>query len=121
MIFRLLRFETSTVELAAVRIQLEDPTRRYMAGAYRTVTSSAPGRTLAMDGPVDIRSFGYIEADFASADFWNLRSQPVDDSGAGRVQIEACSRGLYHSVQGPADDPVLSELAASIARKGMLD
>ena len=118
--FRLLRFETSTVELAAVRIELVDPTRRYTAGTYRTVTSSAPDRTIAMDGNVDMRDIALIEGSFLSADFWNLRSQPESDSRAGRVQIDACARGLYHSVQRPADDPVIAELAEVIARYGKL-
>ena len=103
--YRFLRFDEGQY-VAAIRISHDS-----RAGSYRTVSSSTPDRTIAMDGFVDERMWGLLEGRIDAAKFWNLQSQrrAVGPDGT-RIYMEACKNGTYHSVQRGSDDSSLAPI-----------
>jgi len=114
--YRVLKFYAGQY-VAAVRISHDS-----QEGAYRTVSTSSPNKTISMDGYVDERMWDRIEADFGNADFWNLQSERnVSRRDGLRIYLEACKNGKYHSVQRDPDDAELASIVKIFTTVGKLE
>ncbi len=78
----------------------------------RTISSSRPNQTMGAIGPVGKRMFGFLEARFDAADFWNLPSERNARRPDGvQIYLEACRYGEYHVVKRqPGDRDVASTM-----------
>jgi hypothetical protein len=114
--YRLLRFDEGQY-VAAVRIS-----RDTHEGAYRTVTSSSPNMTKAIDGYVDERMWARLEVRFDAANFWDLQSKRRASGPDGtRIHMEACKNGTYHAVQRGPDDSNLASIVEIFNTVGKLE
>lgn len=104
--YRLLKFDADRY-VAAVRVSHDS-----QEGAYRSVSSSSPGKTIGSTGYVDQKRWGRLEASIDASGFWHLQSERNTSGIDGsRIYLEACKNGTYHAVQRESDD---SDLAATV-------
>jgi len=113
--YRMVKFDDSQY-LAAVRISHDS-----QSGAFKSITSSTPGQSIGADGYVDDRTWGRLAASVDAAGFWNLQSdRDARGPEGGRIYIEGCRNGSYHSVQRGSDDPEFAQVAQIFAAVGKL-
>lgn len=114
--YRLLKFDAEHY-VAAVRIS-----HNSQEGAYRSVTSSSPGKTTGSTGYVSEKRWARVQAGFDAAGFWHLRSErDTGDFDGTRIHVEACRNGSYHAVQRASDDSDLAAIARTLTTIGKLD
>lgn len=114
--YRLLKFDAEHY-VAAVRIS-----HNSQEGAYRSVTSSSPGKTTGSTGYVSEKRWARVQAGFDAAGFWHLRSErDTGDFDGTRIHVEACRNGSYHAVQRASDDSDLAAIARTFTTIGKLD
>ena len=115
-IYRYVRYNSDKY-VAAVRMSHDS-----QAGAFRSVTSSSPDRSIGMDGYVSDRTWGRLEASMSAADFWNLESSQKQTGPDGRtVYVEACKGGSYYSISRPSGDRNLATVEQIFKQVGGLD
>ena len=114
--YRLLKLDADQ-HVAAVRISHDS-----QEGAYRTASSSSPGKTKGLTGYVDDRTWGHLEAGFDAVGFWHLKSERNTSGIDGiRIHLEACKNGTYHAVQRESDDSDLAEIVRIFTTVGKLE
>ncbi|MDH3441776.1 MAG: hypothetical protein OEM63_13540, partial [Gammaproteobacteria bacterium] len=114
--YRLLKFDADQY-VAAVRISHDSKT-----GAFRSVSSSSPDKSIGLDGWVDDRTWGRLEADFAAAGFWNLQNEQRSGGPDGsHVYLEACKNGTYHAVKRESGNSSIASISRTFARVGKLE
>jgi len=114
--YRLLKIDADQY-VAAVRISHDS-----QEGAYRTVSSSSPGKTIGSTGYVDERTWGRLEAGFDAVGFWHLKSERNTSGIDGiRIYLEACKNGTYRAVQRESDDSGLAAIVRIFTIVGKLE